>query len=195
MSNPQNHPGDRDWREWPPPPGSGNDPGATPSAFGGLPHANQYGGYPPGPLPPARRPGVLIAAVVLWVLIGLFALIAGIVLIAVSGSEQTVNTFVGTLEDRGFANVDDETVRTALVAVGVVVVVLGILEIASALVMLRRQNWARVLVTIVGVLVGIAMFRTFLVPAGVVIAIILQFLAPSNQWFRTRPGRGYGPYG
>lgn len=198
MSTPQS-PGEGD-RGWPPegqqPPSyPGNDPSSersSPPAFGSYPSGNQqYGGYPPQPPAPTGRPGVLIGATVAWIIAGLAAIfLRGVSLLAVSGDPERLQDFANRFEERGFGNVPLETLQTALVALGIIVIVLGVLVITLSLLMLRRQNWARVTVTIVGVLAGLLSLSTILAPLAVIAAIVLQFLSPSNAWFRNRLGHG-----
>lgn len=154
----------------------------------------QPAGYPAGSTQPypgqpqVRRPGVLVVSVVLWVLTGLFLLFVGFGSVSAGGSraaQQQISRYVDTLAGYGM-QVDPAMVQRALVVTGIVALALGALLVILALLMLARQNWARVLLTIVGVLALLPLLGTVVGPLVVLVAIVLHFLPPANAWFRAR---------
>lgn len=152
---------------------------------GGYP-AGMYGESDPGRQP--GRPGVLVVSVVLWVLTGLFLVLGG--LAAAAFGDSNADGFQQQLEDalqRSGAQVDPVFVQQALVISGIVLAVLGVLLVVLALVMLARQNWARVLLTVLGVISLLLLLGTIIGPLVVLVAIVLQFLPPANKWFSSRP--------
>ncbi len=171
-----------------PSPGEGGYPAAPPP---------QPSGYPGGMSPPPRdytgddrpvgRPGVVVASVVLWVLTGLFFLLSGLVL-ALAGGSQTVQDQLDDAVAQSGVQIDPETLRQGVVVTGVVLAVLGaLLVILPLLMLLLRSNAARILLTVLGVLVALLLLGTVVGTLVVLVAIVLQFLPPANAWFRSRP--------
>lgn len=170
-----------------PSPGEGGYPAAPPP---------QPSGYPGGMSPPpgehtgdnrsVGRPGVVVGSVVLWVLTGLFFLLSGLVL-ALAGGSQTVQDQLDDAVAQSGVQIDPETLRQGVVVTGVVLAVLGALLIILSLLMLLRSNAARILLTVLGVLVALLLLGTVVGTLVVLVAIVLQFLPPANAWFRSRP--------
>lgn len=134
--------------------------------------------------PKIGRPGVMVAAVVLWVLAGLAAGFVGFG-VAVGGGDPAVREQLNDALSQGqVPGVDAAGIQQALVIFGIVVLVLAALMIVLPLLMLGRQSWARILVTIVGVLALLPLIATFIGPILVIVAIVLQFLPATNAWFR-----------
>ncbi len=170
-----------------PSPGESGYPAAPPPQPSGYP-----GGMspPPGDYTghdrPVGRPGVVVASVVLWVLTGLFFLLSGLVL-ALAGGSQTVQDQLDDAVAQSGVQIDPETLRQGVVVTGVVLAVLGALLIILSLLMLLRSNAARILLTVLGVLVALLLLGTVVGTLVVLVAIVLQFLPPANAWFRSRP--------
>ena len=136
---------------------------------------------------PVGRPGVVVASVVLWVLTGLFFLLSGLVL-ALAGGSQTVQDQLDDAVAQSGVQIDPETLRQGVVVTGVVLAVLGaLLVILPLLMLLLRSNVARILLTVLGVLVALLLLGTVVGTLVVLVAIVLQFLPPANAWFRSRP--------
>ena len=135
---------------------------------------------------PVGRPGVVVVSVVLWVLTGLFFLLPGLVL-ALAGGNQTVQDQLDDAVAQSGIQIDPETLRQGVVVTGVVLAVLGALLIILSLLMLLRSNAARILLTVLGVLVALLLLGTVVGTLVVLVAIVLQFLPPANAWFRSRP--------
>jgi hypothetical protein len=135
---------------------------------------------------PVGRPGVVVASVVLWVLTGLFFLLSGLVL-ALAGGSQTVQDQLDDAVAQSGVQIDPETLRQGVVVTGVVLAVLGALLVILPLLMLLRSNAARILLTVLGVLVALLLLGTVVGTLVVLVAIVLQFLPPANAWFRSRP--------
>lgn len=151
-------------------------------------------GYPAGSTGPypgqqqVKRPGVLVVSVVLWVLTGLFLLFIGFGSVSAVGSpaaEQQISEAVDMLAGYGM-QVDPATVQRALVVTGIVALALGALLVILSLLMLAQQNWARVLLTIVGVIAMVPLLGTIVGPLVVLVAIVMHFLPPVNAWFHAR---------
>jgi hypothetical protein len=135
---------------------------------------------------PVGRPGVVVVSVVLWILTGLLFLLSGLVL-ALAGSNQAVQDQIEDVVAQGGRQFDPETLQQVVVGSGVVLAVLGALLVILPLLMLRRSNAARILLTVLGVLVGLLLLTTVVGTLVVLVAIVLQFLPPANAWFRSRP--------
>lgn len=143
-----------------------------------------YGGPDPGQQP--GRPGVLVGSVVLWVLSGLLLLLIGLSAALFGGA----GGFQQQIEDamQGSATqLDPAALQQGVVITGIVFAVLAVLLIVLALVMLGRQNWARILLTVLGVISLLPLLGTIIGPLLVLVAIVLQFLPPANAWFSSRP--------
>jgi hypothetical protein len=135
---------------------------------------------------PRGRPAIVVVSVVLWVLTGLFFLLPGLVL-ALAGGNQAVQDQLERSVAQSGLQVDPETLRQGVVVTGVVMAVLGALLVVLSLLMLRRSNVARILLTVLGVLVALVLLGTVVGTLVVLVAIVLQFLPPANVWFRSRP--------
>jgi hypothetical protein len=163
--------------------------------YGGYQQYGQEGGYPAGmygqPYPgpqQVKRPGVLVVSVVLWVLTGLFLLLGGIGAALAGGSNQEViQRQLDTVLGPAAQQIDPAMVQQAILVSGIVLAVLGVLLVVLPLLMLGRQNWARILLTVLGVLALLALLGTVIGPLVVLVAIVLHFLPPVNAWFKSRP--------
>jgi hypothetical protein len=77
-----------------------------------------------------------------------------------------------------------EIPSSALLGVGVLSVMIGIAYIVLAVLMSRARNWARIAVTVLGVLGLILLFGlNILMFVLVAVAVVLQFLPASNNYF------------
>ena len=159
----------------PPPPQSGYPAGMPPPPGAGYTGDNR----------PVGRPGVVVGSVVLWVLTGLLFLLSGLVT-ALVGGNQAVQDQLDEVAAQSDVQIDPETLQQSIVVIGVVLAVLGGLLVILSLLMLRRSNAARILLTVLGVLVALALLFTVVGTLVVLVAIVLQFLPPANAWFRSR---------
>lgn len=180
MSNPQD-PYDPSQSQQPgglPPPGQGGYPEAQPGYQGGMPP-------PPGDHTerPVRRPGVVVAAAVLWVLTGLLFLLAGLATALAGGNAEVQEELDNAFAQSGLT-VDTDILQQGIVVTGVVLAVVGALLVIGALLMLRRSNAARILLTVLGVIVALLLLGTVIGTIVVLVAIVLQFLPAANAWFR-----------
>ena len=126
-----------------------------------------------------------MGSVVLWVLTGLLFLLSGLVT-ALVGGNQAVQDQLDEVAAQSDVQIDPETLQQSMVVIGVVLAVLGGLLVILSLLMLRRSNAARILLTVLGVLVALALLFTVVGTLVVLVAIVLQFLPPANAWFRSR---------
>ncbi|MQA13680.1 MAG: hypothetical protein GEV09_05755 [Pseudonocardiaceae bacterium] len=156
----------------------------------------EQGGYPAGTAPyedPGRQvklPGVLVVSVVLWVLTGLFLLFVGFGSVSAGGSaaaREQLSRAADMLAGYGL-QVDPAMLERALVVSGIVLLTLGALLVILSLLMLMAQGWARVLLTIVGIIALLPLLTTLVGPLVVLVAIVLHFVPPVNRWFRFRAG-------
>lgn len=174
-------------------PGYPNE-GGPPPQQGGYP---PQGGHPAGPYgdtypgqQQVKRPGVLVVSVVLWVLTGLLLAFGGLAAAAFGGSnaggwQQQVDQALARSGLQG--RIDPALLQQTLVISGIVLAVLGALLVLLALLMLGRQNWARILLTVLGVIVLVLLLGTIVGSLVVLAAIVLHFLPPVNAWFKSRP--------
>jgi hypothetical protein len=147
------------------------------SPYGGYP---QYGGYPgQPPTGPPRRPGTLIAAGALWLLLAVPTLLFGIGSLLADRIPDI---------DQLYANNPDltpEFVRNfgiGATSAGLALLAFGIAVFSGAL-------WARIAAAVVGGLIGLFGF-VFVVPLVLaIVAIVLQFLPASNAYDKARRER------
>jgi hypothetical protein len=79
--------------------------------------------------------------------------------------------------------ISEEAIEQLLIGTGLAAVAVGLLTIVFGTLLLGGANWARITVTVLGVL-GVLIV---LLPAPLVLlALVLQFVPSSNAWFRTR---------
>ncbi len=127
-----------------------------------------------------------MGSVVLWVLTGLLFLLSGLAT-ALVGGNQAVQDRLDEVVAQSDVQIDPETLQQSIIVIGVVLAVLGALLVILSLLMLRRSNAARILLTVLGVLAALALLFTVVGTLVVLVAIVLQFLPPANAWFRSRP--------
>jgi hypothetical protein len=134
---------------------------------------------PPAYGPPgasAKRPGTVLAAMVLWIIVGVVSLVVAAALLAAAGNES--------FHRRVVAQIGTEIASSALLGVGVLAVLIGIAYIVLAVLMSRARNWARIAISVLGVLGLILLFGlNILMFVLVAVAIMLQFLPASNNYF------------
>ena len=184
--DPQQH------QQWPPPEGhppAGYPPAGYPPAgyqqawgyqpAGYQPAGYQQGGYQPW-APPPDRPGVLIAAGVLWLLNGAFLLVFG-VLTAVA---DRLPGFNDAMRDR-----DTEVTREQLLAVGITGAVLGAAIIALGVVVFSGATWARILVMVLAVVPTAFLLVLVIFPLFTIAASVLQFLPPVGRYLHAKRAR------
>lgn len=129
------------------------------------------GQYSPGGA--AKRPGTVVAAVTLWVILGVGSALGGIALFVATGNE--------TLRRQVVLQIGTAVTPATLVSLGIVALVVGAAYIVFGVLMLRARNWARIAVTVLGLLALLGLnILTFVLVA---VAIVLQFLPSSNAYF------------
>ncbi|HEY0637325.1 MAG TPA: hypothetical protein VGD67_06740 [Pseudonocardiaceae bacterium] len=163
-------------------------PQAQPPQYPYQPDAGGYGqpygqpgygqwGQQPVPQPPPRRPGVLTAAGVLWILAGAFLLLFG-VLTAVA---DQLPGFEEAMAQQNL-NLDPGLLR----GVGIAGAVFGLAVIGLAIVVFRGDTWARIGIVVVVLLPTLVMLTTIVFPLLVIVAAVLQFLPAVNEYTRAR---------
>lgn len=147
--------------------------------------AGPAGGFGPGDgsVPPAgTRSGTVVAAAVFWTLAGLALSGYGAALLSAVRDQRTRDELLRLLTDSQM-QIDTAVLQRVLVGVGSVTLVVGLLTVIFGLLLLRGANWARIVVTVLGIL-GLPLFLP--VAPLVLLGIVLQFLPGSNAWFRSR---------
>ncbi|MFN2495685.1 MAG: hypothetical protein ABR608_07240 [Pseudonocardiaceae bacterium] len=187
MSNPQDPyaPRSGDLPPAPPPP-----PAGWPVPAGGPPPPAGWPGPAGGPPPPVpvARPATVVGAVVFWVLSGLTMLVSGAVTVAAAGTQEAKQALADVFAESQL-RVSDAVIEQLLIGAGLASLAVGLLTIAFGVGLLGGANWARVTVTVLGLLgVLIVLFPALFV----VLAIVLQFVPSSNAWFRARAARRAG---
>lgn len=170
------------------------DPARDPYAAPQQPAGWSNPPYPDGPAPGGpvakpRRPAVVLVAVILWVLTGLFLLLVGLAAALAGNLPGAARQIEDALAGSGL-QVDPAAAQQVVVVIGVVFAVLGALLVLLAFLMLRRSKFARVLLTVLGVVAALLLLVGTLGVGTLVvlIAIVLQFLPAANRWFRFRRG-------
>jgi hypothetical protein len=145
-------------------------------------------GYPPPGYPPAgyqqwspseqpRRPGVLIAAGMLWLLNGGLLLVFG-ALIALA---TRLPGFEEAMRERG-AKISHDELMTA----GVSGAVFGVVIIGLAVAVFSGAIWARILIMVVAVVPNILLLASIVFPVSFVAASVLQFLPPVTRYVQAK---------
>lgn len=178
-----------------------NPYGQTP--YGQTPYGRSpYGGYPAGlddrAATPARRPAILVLALVLQILAALPFLVFGAIVLAVPLDSAAIPPEVLDNPDLAAAGVTVETLLSLVRVFGGIFVGLSLIYIVFAVVAFTGRNWARVLVTVMTV--GFSLFLLFAAFTGgaadpasaailllpvvlAVLGVVLLFLPASNAWF------------
>jgi hypothetical protein len=167
----------------------------SPYPYGyGQPSSPQAGYQPPNYVPPAgysqwtpptqperpRRPGVLIAAGVLWLLNGAFLLFFGII-------TMLADRFPGfdeAMRDQGL-----NITRDQLLAIGGGTAAIGLVLIGLAIPVFNGVTWARILIVVVAVVPSVLLITLVIFPLFSLIGGILQFLPPANRYAQARSRR------
>lgn len=170
--------------------------------FGQNPYTTHPAGTPAGP-----RPGVLTAS--LWLHVAAAAVLAvGYVLLSVLQFDMIVEELRTDPDLRDAFGDDVEGVAATILAIGGVVLLLVLaLWVALAALTARGRQWARITLTVVGVLgatcmlcgaigtvfeADVAALLVYLLVAGLGIAgLVLMWLPASSRWIgRRRAERG-----
>jgi hypothetical protein len=134
---------------------------------------------------PIARPGTVLGAVVCWILAGLTMLVSGAATVAVARTREAKQAFADLFAESQ-VQISDEMIEQLLLGTGLASLVIGFLTIVFGLLLLGGANWARITVTVLG-LIGVLV--VFFPAPFVALAIVLQFLPSSNAWFRSRAAR------
>lgn len=149
---------------------------------GGYPQPGYQQQWPPPASEPARRPGVLVAAGVLWLLNGAFLLVLG-------GFTAVADQLPGFEEAMLSSGV--QFTREELLAAGVVIAVFGAAMVGLGLaVLLTGATWARILIIVVALLPTVFLFQLVVFPLFTIAAIVLQFLPPVGRYVEARRRQG-----
>lgn len=181
-----------------------NPTSAYPTPPGGHYQVNQVAqaSYPMSPvqsheLPPAR-PATINAAMWIWIVGALLSVAVLPVMLLVNADFFLTQDSIVTEEDRRAGEIG---VRAMAVIFGFVMLVAAAPYVAFAIVLRNGQNWARVLLTILGGLGFVAMIGITFISIGsrvwqpsvaicivviglTIAAIVLQFLPASNRFVR-----------
>jgi len=123
---------------------------------------------------------------VFWTLAGLLLSAYGAALLSAVRDPRTRDELLDLLADSQ-VQISVAVLERVLVGLGSVNLVVGLLTVIFGLLLLRGANWARILVTVLGVLAMPLFLPVFPL---VLLAIVLQFLPSSNAWFRSRAAAG-----
>lgn len=135
-----------------------------------------FGGVPV-PEPPPRRPGVLVAAGVLWLLNGAFLLVFGII----TAMADRLPGFDEAMRDQNL-----EITRDQLLAVGISGAVFGAAIIALAFPVFSGATWARIVVIVVALVPTAVLFALVVFPLFTIAASVLQFLPPVTRYVQAK---------
>jgi hypothetical protein len=199
------HPG-----AWGQPAGHGGAPGwgdddrtvALPGGPAGASPYNPYATMPPGSAPAAtaRRPGLLVLALIMMLLPTLLFLALGLLFLVIPMSTATLPPELTNNPQLVQAGATPDLLVSLVRAVGGVVLVAALLYGLFAILAFLGRNWARILVTVMSV--GFALLLlTGLVQSGggtdnlvvavplvvlMIGAVVLMFLPAANTWYSRR---------
>lgn len=212
MSTPAPPPQDRPYGESPSSPGA-PPPSGYPSAqqpypgggpgYPGNGPAYPYGGpaQPPGyaaPFSPDQRPGTVTAAAWITIALSVLGALAGV---ALAIGADALTSFIRENPEDFSLNSSDlqdlENARLGFLAFGIAFVAVSLGAIALAVLVLKRQNWARIVLVVlsgISAVIGLVLTITALIGifwlVGAVAVIILLFVGGANQWFSREPEPG-----
>jgi hypothetical protein len=124
-----------------------------------------------------------------WIGAGLFMVLGLFALLFASNPE-----FLTGLETSLGQRIDEEMVSTVLQGVGALMLIWGVGVFVAALFAWRRRNWARILLTVMGVLYSLlqllgaasGLAPALLAVAWVAVAVGLLWTGSANAWFAGR---------
>ncbi|MTD14502.1 hypothetical protein GIS00_11145 [Nakamurella sp. YIM 132087] len=165
-------------------------PPQYPSYSGGNYPGGNYQGGPQGPGPKPSAPGTVTAAFALYVLAALVSLVGVFLVFTDAGTRQIRDALRDT--NTGNMSLDDLVRVTRTITVAVVVVFLA-LYLFFAFMMRAGRNWARIVLTVLSALSIASSFAgsvaatrswaTWVTLVFSILAIVLMYLAQSNQYF------------
>lgn len=130
----------------------------------------------------STRPTTVTAAFWLWVAATVVSAIGGIMILATAGEAPAIQQLEGAERDAASA---------AIVGIGVVSIIFAALRVLFAWFMYQGRNWARILLTVLGVLTvfsvllqaGSVGILEWISAALVAIATVLMYVPASNGYF------------
>jgi hypothetical protein len=153
-----------------------------PYGYQPYPGQAQYGGWPGYPQPmdvAPRRPGALITAGVLWLLMGAVMLLLGVVVIVGNQLPEVEQVYA---ENPGLT-------PALLTGIGVVMTALAVIVIGLGTAVFTGALWARIAIAVVGGLLAVFGLTTIVLPLVAVVATILQFLPAVNEYAKAKQRR------
>ena len=185
------------------PSGGQGQAGASCYPGAGYPYASSYYGYPPPPSgDPYRRPGQVVAAHVLTWVGAAFGLVTGVFFVIAAENHDMLNLIEQQLAANDITAADFSAM---LIAAGIITALWSLAVVVVSVFSWRGQNWAAILLTVMGggyLLVQVITLLTGQIPVlftivWVAVVLTLLWLPASRQWYAAkRSGQhGSGPQG
>jgi hypothetical protein len=163
-------------------------------AYGYGPPAQAQFGYPPPGYAPRPSAGTVITAGVVQIVQASLVILVGLLVLFVA---DTVQSIVNEAEKQTGSDVDSGRITGPIIAVGLVIVAIGVLLIVLAALAMRGRRWAAVtsvvlqslaaLLFLIGLVDNASNNRgwggSFVALATSVTVIVFFLVAPSNRFF------------
>ncbi|MDP9444694.1 MAG: DUF4064 domain-containing protein, partial [Actinomycetota bacterium] len=170
--------------------------------YGSYGQPGQYGQQEPygAPSPygspyardPNRRPGqVTTAFVMTWIGVAVM-LVFGVAALAIQGSSTIIDEIARQAPADFPASPED--IANLLQVIGIILLLWGVATLVVSIFAWRRANWARILLTVMGVLyIGLQLFQLTTGNPGVIVGLVwvvvviaLLWSGPARQWYAER---------
>jgi amino acid transporter len=204
MSDPNNPPPGNPYGDPPPNPyGQQPEPSATPygqpaqpaqpPAYGAQPYGQQpYGAVSYGTSDPDKRPGTVTAASIITIILSALGLVGFGILAVILGvaRDDVIDEINREMEGQpGFEDVTADDLATIMIVIFVVLAIWSLIAIVTAVLALKRQNWARIVTVIsaagtaLSSLLGITSGVSAVTLIAAIGVIVLYFTGGANEWY------------
>ncbi len=169
------------------------------------PPGNPYGAPPPyAPIDPDKRPGSVTAASIITIVLSALSLalfgILAIVLAAARG--DIIDEINRELEGQpGFEDIAADDLANLMVVVFVVLAIWSLVAIVTAVLAMKRHNWARIVtvvsagVTALFSLLGIMSGISAITLIAAIAVVVLYFTGGASEWYQRRNAQPQLPVG
>jgi preprotein translocase subunit SecG len=202
MSDPNNPPPGNPYGDPPPSNPYGQAPPPQPPAYGQPAQP-----YPPasyGTTDPDKRPGTVTAASIITIVFSaITALAFGIFAIVLVAARDDVTDEVNReIEGQpGFEDINADDLMNVITVFLVIFAIWSLIALVTAVLAMKRQNWARIVTVISAVvsglfsLLGITSGLSAITLLAAIAVVVLYFTGGANEWYRRKNAQPQLPVG
>jgi len=207
MSDPNNPPPGNPYGDPPPSNPYGQAPPPQPPAYGQPPPAYGQPAMPPvsyGGGDPDKRPGTVTAASIITIVLSALSL-AGFGILAIilaAARDDIIDELNREIEGQpGFEDISADDLANIMIVIFVILAIWSLIAIITAVLALKRQNWARIVTVVSAVmtalfsLLGITSGLSAITLIGAVAVVILYFTGGAGEWYRNKNAQPQLPVG